>query len=166
MIRRPPRTTLTDTLFPYPTLFRSGDEDSIVTIAVDFAQGNDPAPFVLAVDCQHPDPAAKATLVCGTGIDVVLTNAGAQATTADIRKDGALVADDLLVPAGSTTFTVALVPADEDDDVTIIVDFATGTALRSTIAVDYVPVIPPPPPPHPPPPSPHPPPPAPPPPPH
>src|SRR3546814_12733116 len=130
MKRRPPRSTRTDTLFPYTTLFRS--------------QGNDPAPFVLAVDCQHPDPAAKATLVCGTGIDVVLTNAGAQATTADIRKDGALVADDLLVPAGSTTFTVALVPADEDDDVTIIVDFATGTDLRSTIAVDCVPVVPPP----------------------
>src|SRR3546814_2939855 len=25
MIRRPPRSTLTDTLFPYTTLFRSGD---------------------------------------------------------------------------------------------------------------------------------------------
>src|SRR3546814_5495097 len=25
MIRRPPRSTRTDTLFPYPTLFRSGD---------------------------------------------------------------------------------------------------------------------------------------------
>src|SRR3546814_2637908 len=27
MIRRPPRSTRTDTLFPYTTLFRSGDED-------------------------------------------------------------------------------------------------------------------------------------------
>src|SRR3546814_2674182 len=26
MIRRPPRSTRTDTLFPYPTLFRSGQE--------------------------------------------------------------------------------------------------------------------------------------------
>src|SRR3546814_3052285 len=26
MIRRPPRSTRTDTLFPYPTLFRSGDD--------------------------------------------------------------------------------------------------------------------------------------------
>src|SRR3546814_10110830 len=26
MIRRPPRSTRTDTLFPYPTLFRSGPE--------------------------------------------------------------------------------------------------------------------------------------------
>src|SRR3546814_6004527 len=27
MIRRPPRSTRTDTLFPYPTLFRSGESD-------------------------------------------------------------------------------------------------------------------------------------------
>src|SRR3546814_14429360 len=27
MIRRPPRSTRTDTLFPYTTLFRSGEED-------------------------------------------------------------------------------------------------------------------------------------------
>src|SRR3546814_17920973 len=27
MIRRPPGSTLTDTLFPYPTLFRSGQAD-------------------------------------------------------------------------------------------------------------------------------------------
>src|SRR3546814_3993245 len=27
MIRRPPRSTRTDTLFPYTTLFRSGDDD-------------------------------------------------------------------------------------------------------------------------------------------
>src|SRR3546814_7959803 len=27
MIRRPPRSTRTDTLFPYTTLFRSGDRD-------------------------------------------------------------------------------------------------------------------------------------------
>src|SRR3546814_17762010 len=29
MIRRPPRSTRTDTLFPYTTLFRSGDLDTI-----------------------------------------------------------------------------------------------------------------------------------------
>src|SRR3546814_14448763 len=28
MIRRPPRSTRTDTLFPYPTLFRSADVDA------------------------------------------------------------------------------------------------------------------------------------------
>src|SRR3546814_18107004 len=36
MIRRPPRSTRTDTLFPYTTLFRSGGatEDAIARIAV------------------------------------------------------------------------------------------------------------------------------------
>src|SRR3546814_10419518 len=32
MIRRPPRSTRTDTLFPYTTLFRSSSESSIVRI--------------------------------------------------------------------------------------------------------------------------------------
>src|SRR3546814_19163528 len=32
MIRRPPRSTRTDTLFPYTTLFRSHDIDSVVPI--------------------------------------------------------------------------------------------------------------------------------------
>src|SRR3546814_14780458 len=38
MIRRPPRSTLTDTLFPYPTLFRSpAPEGGAVQIVVDEA---------------------------------------------------------------------------------------------------------------------------------
>src|SRR3546814_2050980 len=37
MIRRPPRATLTDTLFPYTTLFRSRQSSAIVPA---FARGN------------------------------------------------------------------------------------------------------------------------------
>src|SRR3546814_16922936 len=33
MIRRPPRSTRTDTLFPYTTLFRSGEERCIIADA-------------------------------------------------------------------------------------------------------------------------------------
>src|SRR3546814_7543142 len=33
MIRRPPRSTLTDTLFPYTTLFRSGKHLHLVLVA-------------------------------------------------------------------------------------------------------------------------------------
>src|SRR3546814_4363631 len=33
MIRRPPRSTRTDTLFPYPTLFRSAKTMSSITLA-------------------------------------------------------------------------------------------------------------------------------------
>src|SRR3546814_10380119 len=34
MIRRPPRSTRTDTLFPYPTLFRSGSGKSVLIQAL------------------------------------------------------------------------------------------------------------------------------------
>src|SRR3546814_11608247 len=34
MIRRPPRSTRTDTLFPYTTLFRSDGEDGILALLV------------------------------------------------------------------------------------------------------------------------------------
>src|SRR3546814_20925725 len=34
MIRRPPRSTRTDTLFPYTTLFRSDDEPELVAVAL------------------------------------------------------------------------------------------------------------------------------------
>src|SRR3546814_4415477 len=35
MIRRPPRSTRTDTLFPYPTLFRSGAEVLAIAARLD-----------------------------------------------------------------------------------------------------------------------------------
>src|SRR3546814_2012524 len=38
MIRRPPRSTRTDTLFPYTTLFRSDDTSSAVGPVVDLDQ--------------------------------------------------------------------------------------------------------------------------------
>src|SRR3546814_2227747 len=38
MLRRPPRSTRTDTLFPYPTLFRS---ESILSSTIAAANGND-----------------------------------------------------------------------------------------------------------------------------
>src|SRR3546814_17052561 len=48
MIRRPPRSTRTDTLFPYTTLFRS--------IALVLQRGADAEDIVIAAD--HPDAAA------------------------------------------------------------------------------------------------------------
>src|SRR3546814_2164437 len=44
MIRRPPRSTRTDTLFPYTTLFRSNRSIGVAQAAVDFRQ------FILAFD--------------------------------------------------------------------------------------------------------------------
>src|SRR3546814_18229500 len=52
MIRRPPRSTRTDTLFPYTTLFRSGDPLGAAIEAVDAATGSYPAYYM--INCAHP----------------------------------------------------------------------------------------------------------------
>src|SRR3546814_10195951 len=60
MLRRPPRSTRTDTLFPYTTLFRS-----LVVVAFDRADGG------LGAERQGPDRAAEdAALVAGEGADL------------------------------------------------------------------------------------------------
>src|SRR3546814_15627179 len=53
MIRRPPRTTRTDTLFPYTTLFRSSGGSALVLSAIPFTAahadaGGDPSIIVTA----------------------------------------------------------------------------------------------------------------------
>src|SRR3546814_7434091 len=58
MIRRPPRSTRTDTLFPYTTLFRSGDRDEVgaflerIPVAPEYREGQPPQRRVVLV--QHP----------------------------------------------------------------------------------------------------------------
>src|SRR3546814_9276842 len=45
MIRRPPRSTRTDTLFPYTTLFRSASPFSTPSVAVDDGRRSKAGPF-------------------------------------------------------------------------------------------------------------------------
>src|SRR3546814_10648682 len=52
MIRRPPRSTRTDTLFPYTTLFRSVGTDTIISVAIDNG-GN--YSVTLSGPIDHPD---------------------------------------------------------------------------------------------------------------
>src|SRR3546814_19543340 len=47
MIRRPPRSTRTDTLFPYTTLFRSPDQRNVIRIFVLALSRHDPRIVVL-----------------------------------------------------------------------------------------------------------------------
>src|SRR3546814_12372879 len=61
MIRRPPRSTLTDTLFPYTTLFRSGLCSIIGSSRIlgrgsnSYAFGGGPRPAPLALDEDERD---------------------------------------------------------------------------------------------------------------
>src|SRR3546814_7710492 len=52
MIRRPPRSTRTDTLFPYTTLFRSADRDSfdIANLGERPFDGCDPVDFLVGIE--------------------------------------------------------------------------------------------------------------------
>src|SRR3546814_17565446 len=60
MIRRPPRSTRTDTLFPYTTLFRSVDRDAERQGAfVQRRPGGAPGGIILARDIEPPQACRK-----------------------------------------------------------------------------------------------------------
>src|SRR3546814_12428543 len=94
MIRRPPRSTRTDTLFPYTTLFRSDDIEQIAPllqrVGVAEAAGHADTP---AVDRQHvesggmkigPDlPPAALALDPGRGVRPVVVGNGDAACGVD-----------------------------------------------------------------------------------
>src|SRR3546814_5985456 len=58
MIRRPPRSTRTDTLFPYTTLFRPGKEDACGFVRFAHHCAVHPASGVSSLDHLHPANAA------------------------------------------------------------------------------------------------------------
>src|SRR3546814_8609955 len=70
MLRRPPRSTRTDTLFPYTTLFRSGEGPNDVTIspikAFHEPYGKDIALRIAALEPQHYTRAGAALLHAST----------------------------------------------------------------------------------------------------
>src|SRR3546814_15079827 len=56
MIRRPPRSTRTDTLFPYTTLFRSAEVDDLEAVALEHDADDILADIVdVALDRRHHD---------------------------------------------------------------------------------------------------------------
>src|SRR3546814_12719073 len=90
MIRRPPRSTRTDTLFPYTTLFRSTSKfDETVEVAIN-----------LGVDPRHADQMVRGvvTLPKGTGKTVRVGVFAKGAKADEAREAGADVvgAEDLM----------------------------------------------------------------------
>src|SRR3546814_16323611 len=100
MIRRPPRSTRTDTLFPYTTLFRSyaGGTEQTVTFTITLAPPAD------------------------SDLDVASTLAGLDLAVSATARDGALVSDptgpiaiDVNVDAVADAVTVSIAVQDGDD---------------------------------------------------
>src|SRR3546814_13814714 len=54
MIRRPPRSTRTDTLFPYTTLFRSKEDRAVETDATDRLQGHSGRRLGIVAQLEEP----------------------------------------------------------------------------------------------------------------
>src|SRR3546814_11820597 len=71
MIRRPPRSTRTDTLFPYTTLFRSGvrNADAFMAAVDGVLYGDDPAQGIVeGRQFLHPDLRLAFTVPNGYGM--------------------------------------------------------------------------------------------------
>src|SRR3546814_11419894 len=56
MIRRPPRSTRTDTLFPFTTLFRSGPEEEVLPIFLAQFYEEVPPPRLVLIDRELAEP--------------------------------------------------------------------------------------------------------------
>src|SRR3546814_3254700 len=95
MIRRPPRSTLTDTLFPYTTLFRSADRDEAAVGGLKARLAGDGVDQVDADEPRHAfardeavDLLVPQDLDLGIGVQPVLQNLfGAQAVAAVDQRD-------------------------------------------------------------------------------
>src|SRR3546814_12728413 len=76
MIRRPPRSTLTDTLFPYTTLFRSrlGNNVFSCPFSCRSESGNHPERFVVDADIGHAKIADAACRQCGAVESITVTS--------------------------------------------------------------------------------------------
>jgi LPXTG-motif cell wall-anchored protein len=107
----------------FPVALVDADENTDVTITVDFAAGTDPAPIVIAVDCEHPAISSVALECAEGGVVVVLTNDGVLPTVVLVNG----VAIDVPAGAGSAEDNPAIrvvVPVDEDAayDFTVVGD--------------------------------------------
>src|SRR3546814_16576304 len=84
MIRRPPRSTRTDTLFPYTTLFRSGGGDRIAITKADVSNESDVARY------------AEATVGALGRIDVFFNNAGIEGKVAPLEEQDISMFDKVI----------------------------------------------------------------------
>src|SRR3546814_16437045 len=100
MIRRPPRSTRTDTLFPYTTLFRSGLSDWAARTG--FCPMIRVATALLALLCAS-SVAAQTVAITG-GRVIPMDGSGDLARGTVIVRDGriAAVGPDVAIPSGAT----------------------------------------------------------------
>src|SRR3546814_6444985 len=107
MIRRPPRSTRTDTLFPYTTLFRSLESSEIAAIARAFLQARSDAEGGLAVLAPIDSPAKRTA-----ALQIVLNRDGPEGMAA--WADNAGIGLDLLDADGKHILLTSLMQRSEE----------------------------------------------------
>src|SRR3546814_20712317 len=114
MIRRPPRSTRTDTLFPYTTLFRSVDLTAGGNIVASAATdgGGLNSDFIPYEGRLFADAAGDVTLTNSRAATMLAVRSGGAATVT-----GGSAGEDRFVPAG-TTAPLSDVTAGDDLQVT------------------------------------------------
>src|SRR3546814_15576395 len=128
MIRRPPRSTRTDTLFPYPTLFRSGfvtgrksppptrsflmsDLDSIATPSIDWAivTAQSAAREALATALLPVNKTALFGVLAAAAVTTVVVSFDGYGDSGQIERVEARAGDDVVaLPAITVTQAPAL----------------------------------------------------------
>src|SRR3546814_2036063 len=96
MIRRPPRSTRTDTLFPYTTLFRSLAGDALVEheIMVISAAGDDLRIAAVADAVADDPPAGEVEHAARDRLQLALRDQRIVHRRVTLRRDGQLVIED------------------------------------------------------------------------
>src|SRR3546814_1905407 len=100
MIRRPPRSTRTDTLFPYTTLFRSGMFDAIIGGDTLPVRKPDPRPLLTAITQAK---GAKAIYVGDSAVDVATARARSEEHTSELPVTNAHLVCRLLLEQKQNT---------------------------------------------------------------
>src|SRR3546814_19482894 len=95
MIRRPPRSTRTDTLFPYTTLFRSAEVPRRLSAAPVAAPQESHAPLILVVDDSITTRTLERSILEAMGYRVKLGVDGRNALSLLVEERPDLVISDI-----------------------------------------------------------------------
>src|SRR3546814_12351138 len=134
MIRRPPRSTRTDTLFPYTTLFRSGiatTKAAEANTSAANAAASEASAALSEGNASDSETAAATSETNAAASAVAAAASAASAATDYVAKAIVDAADQVLVSTGAATVSKVQLPAS-----TILGRGPVGAAAGLTMAED------------------------------
>src|SRR3546814_1420826 len=114
MIRRPPRSTRTDTLFPYTTLFRSQGEGEHI---------------LLPIDAKFPMEDYQRLLEAQETADIEAAAIAGRALEVRVREEAKRIKSKFIAPPHTTDFAVLFLPTERSEEHT--------SELQSLMRISY-----------------------------